>query len=169
MIKRRIQIAALSLSAAGLIALVAQEGYTDKAMIPTPGDRPTVGFGSTFREDGSAVQMGDKIDPVKALKRSQAHIAKDELGLKKCVTADLYQYEYDMLVDHAYQYGVAKTCDSSIVALANAGRYTESCDAYLKYRFSQGRDCSNPVNWGPRGCKGVYTRSLERREKCLGH
>ena len=40
-------IGALALSAAGLIALVAHEGYTDKAVVPVPGDRPTVGFGST--------------------------------------------------------------------------------------------------------------------------
>ena len=34
------------------------EDYTDRAVIPTKGDVPTVGFGSTRHEDGSRVQMG---------------------------------------------------------------------------------------------------------------
>ena len=72
---KRTKIAALSLSAAALVALVAQEGYTDKAVVPVKGDRPTVGYGSTFRDDGSPVQMGDTITPIQALKRSHAHSA----------------------------------------------------------------------------------------------
>src|SRR5512134_3038107 len=95
--RNRIAVASLALSAAGLVGIVVHEGYTDRAEIPTKNDRPTVGFGSTFREDGSPVEMGDTIDPVKAIIRSAAHIAKDESGLKQCVKAPLYQEEYDTL------------------------------------------------------------------------
>ena len=35
--------------AAAFGALVTHEAYTDKAVIPTKGDRPTVGFGSLRR------------------------------------------------------------------------------------------------------------------------
>lgn len=42
-------VAALALSAAGLIAIVDREGYTDAAVVPTRNDRPTYGFGSTVR------------------------------------------------------------------------------------------------------------------------
>ena len=110
MSKKRTAIAGLVLSASALVGLVAHEGYTDKAIVPTKGDRPTVGFGSTFRGDGSPVRMGDTITPQKALARSLAHIQKDELGIKRCVTAPLYQQEYDMMVDFAYQYGVPTLC-----------------------------------------------------------
>ena len=54
----RIAVAALSLSAAGFVGILLSEGYTDTAIIPTKGDVPTLGFGSTFREDGSRVQIG---------------------------------------------------------------------------------------------------------------
>lgn len=160
----RIAIAALSLSAVGFVGLVAHEGYTDRAVIPVQGDRPTVGFGSTFRDDGTPVQMGDTITPPKAVARSYAHIAKDESRLKRCVTAPLTQYEYDTLVDHAYQYGAAATCGSEVVRLTNAGRYEEACQAYLNWKRVNGRDCSIRSN----GCYGVWLRSLERQRKCKG-
>jgi lysozyme len=158
----RIAIAALSLSAAGFVGLVAHEGFTDRAIVPVPGDRPTVGFGSTFRDDGSPVQMGDTITAPKAVQRSFEHIAKDESRLKQCVTAPLAQHEYDLLVDHAYQYGAQATCNSSVVRLVNQGKYAEACQAYARWKFVAGRDCSIRSN----GCYGVWLRSKQRVEKC---
>lgn len=160
----RMIVAALSLSAAGFVGIVAHEGYTDRAVVPTVNDRPTVGFGSTFRDDGSPVRMGDTIDPVRAVTRSAAHIAKDEVGLKQCVTGELNQIEYDVLVDFAYQYGVPATCRSSIVRNINAGNYEAACRAYTLYKFSGGYDCSTPGN---KRCWGVWERNLKRQEKCL--
>ena len=160
----RIAFAALTLSAAGFAGLVLEESYTDRAVIPTKGDRPTVGFGSTFRDDGSPVQMGDTITPARAVARSVAHIAKDEVGLKRCVTGALSQSEYDILVKFAYQYGSAATCNSSMVRNINGGNYRLACEGYTLYKFSAGFDCSTPGN---RICGGVWTRNLERREQCL--
>lgn len=163
----RVAVAALSLSAAGFGAIVVRENYVGEAMIPTKGDRPTVGLGSTFRDDGTPVQMGDTITPVRAIVRSIKHIEKDERGLKKCVTAPMTQGEYDVLVDFSYQYGAAATCSSSMVRYTNAGQYAQACQAYTLYKRSQGRDCSRPENWGPHGCKGVWVGNLVRRDRCL--
>lgn len=160
----RLAIGALSLSAAAFGALVLHEDYTPTAVIPTKNDRPTVGFGSTFRDDGTPVRMNDTITPPRAVVRSLAHIAKDEAGLKRCVTAPLNQAEYDNLVNFAYQYGVEATCNSSMVRHANAGRYAQACEAYTLYKFSGGFDCSIPGN---RVCGGVWKRNLERKAKCM--
>jgi len=162
----RIAIAGLALSAAGFVGLLVSESYVDTAMVPTKGDRWTVGFGSTFRDDGSAVQPGDKITPVQAVRRSFSHIAKDEAGVKRCVTGALNQSEYDILVDFAYQYGVNATCRSSMVRFINQGEYGKACEAYRLYKKSQGRDCSDPKHWGPGGCKGVWLRNQHRADKC---
>lgn len=160
----RIAIGALAFSAAAFVGLAAHEGYTDRAVIPVAGDRPTIGIGSTFRDDGTPVQIGDKITPPQAIARSVAHIAKDEGKLKQCVTAPLHQAEYDLLVDFAYQYGTAATCKSSMIKLINQGRYAEACDGYGRYRFvgKPPRDCAIRAN----GCYGVYTRAMERVKKC---
>ena len=157
-------IAALSVSAVAFAALVMQEGWSEKAIIPVKGDVPTVGFGSTVRDDGTPVQMGDSITPPQAVKRALTHIQKDETGLKRCVTGPLTQGEYDVLVDFTYQYGIATACKSSMVKNINAGRYREACDAYARYRFVGVRDCSLSEN--RRICGGVWTRSLARQADC---
>lgn len=153
----------LSLSAAAFVALIAHEGYSDKPIIPVAGDRLTIGFGSTFDEAGKPVKMGDTITAPKAVARSLAHIQKDETALKACVTAPLSQAEYDLLVDAAYQYGTATVCKSSMVRHINAGEYVQACQAYGRYRFVAGRDCSVRSN----GCYGVYLRSQERVARCM--
>jgi lysozyme len=161
----RKHIAALALSASALVGLIAHEGYTDKAVIPTKNDRPTVGFGSTFKEDGSPVKMGDTITPHKAIARTLNHIQKDEINIRSCVKAPLSQVEYDTMVDFAYQYGTGKLCSSDVVKQANAENYTASCKGYLLYRYSGGYDCSTPSN---KRCSGVWARSQERHNTCMG-
>lgn len=160
----RIVFASMLLSSVGLVALVLEEHYTGSAVIPTKNDRPTVGFGSTFREDGSPVQMGDTITPPKALARALAHIQKDKSGLDKCITGATNQVESDLLIKFSYQYGVRATCNSSMVRNVNAGRYVEACNAYTLYKYSGGFDCSIPGN---KICAGVWSRNLKRKAQCL--
>ena len=57
--KARIAVSALVLSAAGFTAWIASEGYTPGPVIPTKGDVPTIGHGSTKYEDGRRVRMTD--------------------------------------------------------------------------------------------------------------
>ena len=162
---KRTAIGALVLSAAGLIGLVSHEGYRDRAYAPIPGDRPTVGFGSTFNPDGSPVKMGDTVTPQKALRMSLAHIGKDELQLKRCVTGTLSQQEYDILVDFAYWRGSGGACRSEVVKAINRGDYVASCNAYLNLdsRRATGKDCSLPGS----GCRGVWLRAQDRHKKCM--
>jgi len=160
----RYAIGGLSLSAAAFVALLATEYYTSNAVIPTKNDRPTVGFGSTFRDDGSPVKLGDTITPTQAVIRSYNHILKSESALKRCVTTPVNQVEFDLLTDFTYQYGVSATCKSSIVKNINNHKYREACEAYTLYKFSGGYDCSIPNN---KVCAGVWKRNLERRDKCI--
>lgn len=161
---QRRNVIALSASAALLVSLVVSEGYTEKAVIPVKGDVPTVGFGMTYRPDGTPVQMGDRTNPIDAIQRSLSHIQKDEIGIKKCVTAPISQVEYDLMVDFAYQYGVPKLCRSNMVKKANIGDYVGSCKAYLQYKRVNGYDCSTPGN---KRCWGVWQRSVERYNDCM--
>jgi len=159
----RISALALTLSFGGWVWLAQEESYTPQAVIPTKGDVPTVGFGSTRHADGSPVQLGDKLDPVRAVRTSAAHLSRDEAALRKCVTAPVSQAEWDLLVDFAYQYGAPTACKSAMVRAINAGRYAEACEGYLLYRYAAGFDCSTPGN---KRCAGVWTRSQARAQKC---
>lgn len=165
MSRARIAVAALTLSAMGFAGIVAHEGYTDTAVIPIRGDRATIGFGSTFNEDGTAVKMGDKITPHKAIRKSVAHIGKDELRLKRCVTGDVHQKEWDILVDFAYWRGANGACRSEVVANINAGHYVAACEAYLNLdsRRAGGKDCAIRSN----NCRGVWLRAQDRHKQCM--
>lgn len=165
----RLLVAALALSAAGLVTIVTQEGYTDRAVVPTKGDRPTVGFGSTFHEDGSPVRMGDSTDPVRALAKAQAHIGREEQQFRDSLPGvKLTQGEYDLYVDFMYQYGIGNWRQSSMRRHLLAGDYCKACDALLAWRKAGGYDCSTLVNGKPnKRCWGVWDRQLKRHAKCI--
>lgn len=163
--RTRTLVAGLALSASAFIGLVTHEGYTDKAIIPTKNDRPTVGFGSTFHEDGSAVRMGESTTPVRALIKAQAHISKEEERFRASLPGvKLHQAEYDLYMDWVYQYGTGAWGKSSMKRHLLAGQYSLACDALLLYKFSGGYDCSTPGN---KRCAGVWTRQQERHARCL--
>ena len=160
--KGRIIVAALSLSAMGLVGLALDENYVGQAMIPTKGDVPTLGFGSTTHADGRPVRLGDTTTPAKALARTLQYLQVDEADMRKTLDGvALHQAEYDVYIDWRYQYGATAWRNSSML---RAGNYPEACQALLKYRFSAGFDCSTPGN---RVCAGVWTRQLKRHAACM--
>lgn len=162
-------IAGLTLSASALVAIVMSEGYTDRAVIPTKGDRPTVGFGSTFHEDGRPVKMGDTTTPVRALIKAQAHISKEEVSFRKSLPGvTFHQEEYNLYMGFVYQYGTGNWWNSTMRQKLLVSDYKGACDALLAYRFAARYDCSTLVNGKPnKRCYGVWTRQLERHQKCL--
>lgn len=135
-------IAALVLSAGGFAALTGDEGYTSTAVQPLPGDKWTIGLGSTTRPDGQPVQPGDKITPPKAIQLAVRDVAVKEAVLKRCINAPLYQHEYDALVRLSYNVGPAAVCNSSIPRKLAAGDYAGACATILE--FDKFRDCSKP-------------------------
>lgn len=169
MSRLRVLVASLSLSAAALVGLVVHEGYTDRAIIPTQGDVPTIGFGSTAHEDGSRVQMGQRTDPVNALKKAHAHISKEEQRFRASLPgAHLTQDEYDLYMDWVYQYGTGAWSKSSMRREILGGHHRRACDALLRYRYAGGYDCSTLINGQPnKRCWGVWDRQLKRHQQCL--
>ena len=167
--KVRIAVAALTLSALGFIAIVSDESYTDKAIVPTKGDRPTYGFGSTLKEDGTPVKPGDRTDPVRALRTAQAHISREENRFRDSLPGvKLTQGEYDLYMDFVYQYGSGAWSQSSMRRHLLAGNYKAACDALLLYRRAGGYDCSTMIDGKPnKRCWGVWERQLKRHASCV--
>lgn len=164
--RQRIVVSVMTLSAVGFIGIASHEGFVGQAMVPTKNDRPTVGFGSTFHEDGSPVKMGDTVTPVRALVKAQAHVAKNEAVFRDSLKdASLHQAEFDIYMDWVYQYGTDAWLKSSMRKHVLDGNYTQACNALLAYKYSGGYDCSIPGN---KVCSGVWKRQLERHNKCMG-
>lgn len=165
----------LTLSTVGLLTLLASESFVSTPYLPNKYDRPTIGYGSTFYEDGTPVRLDDpSITKERALEIAGAHIGKDEDVFKK-LTGDVYlsQTEYDVYIDFMYQYGSATWAKSGMLRKLKAGDHKGACANLLEYRKiriypknqpSYLYDCSTPNN---RICRGVWTRQLERYNKCL--
>lgn len=167
--RQRTLVAALAISLAGFGAWQASEGYSPTPYIPTAGDVPTIGHGSTRYEDGTSVKLTDKpITPQRAEQLARNLMVKDEQQFRASIPGvKLFQAEYDLYLDFTGQYGIGNWRQSSMRRHLLAGEYRAACDALLKWRFQAGRDCKLPQNWGPKGCRGVWTRQQERHAKCI--
>lgn len=132
--RTRNALAGLSLSAAALVSLVVSESYTDRAVIPVPGDVPTIGFGTT-----SGVKLGDTIKPPQALARALTDIQKFEGALKQCVKVPLSQNEYDAYLQLSYNIGSNAFCTSTLVRKLNAGDYAGACSAIKSWDKFKGK------------------------------
>lgn len=156
----RIAVAVLSISGAGVVATLVEEGYSDRVVIPVKGDKPTIGFGTT-----EGVKAGDKTDPVRALVRAYSDIKKYETaGVKHCVTAPLAQYEYDVYVKFSYNVGTTNFCESTMVKKINALDYAGACAQFDRWYKFQGLDCRVREN----NCYGLVIRRAKERAACEG-
>ena len=163
-VRNRIAVSLLTMSLAGFGAWKANEGFTDHAVIPTKGDVPTLGYGSTRYEDGAPVRMGDTITRPRAevLARNLNSQAEKEFAAS-LPGVKLYQEEFDLYMDFVGQYGMGTWRKGSPRRYLIDGNYVGACEALLLYRFAAGYDCSTPGN---KRCPGVWTRQLERNAKC---
>lgn len=150
--RRRAGIAGLAVSASTFVAIVMHEGYSDHAIIPVPGDVPTIGFGTT-----GGVKPGDKITAPKAVARALTDIQKFEGALKQCVKVPLAQQEYDAYVSLAYNIGPSAFCGSGLVKKLNAGDYSGACEGILAWDKFKGKPLP-----------GLTKRRQDEYKLCIG-
>ena len=148
---KRQDVAAITLSATALVAILFHEGYRENAYIPVAGDVPTIGYGTT-----KGVQLGDKTDPLSALAVAHRDIKSFEGAIKSCVKVPLYQWEYDAYTSLAYNIGSGAFCRSTLVKLLNQERYEEACRQILRWNQFQGKPLA-----------GLTKRRNEEYRKCI--
>ena len=167
--RKRIAVYLLSLSAAGFAAWKANEGFTDVAVIPTKGDVPTIGHGSTRWEDGRPVKMGDTITRQRAEVLARALNSQAEKEFAASLPGvKLHQEEFDLYMDFVGQYGIGNWRSSSMRRDLLASNYVQACNDLLKWKRAAGYDCSTKINGKPNTrCWGVWQRQLDRHAKCL--
>jgi lysozyme len=165
----RVAVACLSLSAAGFAAWQTSEGFTERAVIPTMGDVPTIGHGSTRYENGRRVRMTDTITRPRAAELARNLIRQDEREFAATLPGvELNQPEFDLYLDFVGQYGMGNWRRSSMRRELQAGRHARACHALLRYRFAGGYDCSTTIGGRPnKRCWGVWTRQQDRHRKCV--
>lgn len=177
----RVAVAALTMSAAGFATWVASEGtgpttvradgqVMHRPYVPTAGDVPTIGHGSTRYEDGTPVRLSDPpITRQRAEQLARNLHGADEAHFKASLPGvRLYQGEFDLYEDFVGQFGIGNwRKPQSPRTWLLRGDYVGACQALLQWRFQAGRDCREPANWGPKGCKGVWLRQQRRHAQCM--
>jgi lysozyme len=148
----RQSVGGLGIGAALLVSVMMYEGYTDKAVIPVPGDVPTIGVGRT-----EGVHMGDKTEPVREMMMLLKNLDKYGNGIKACINVPLYQYELDAFVSLAYNIGINAFCNSTLVKKLNAGDYSGACEQIMiwdKFKGKPLKGLTNRRNEEYRTCRG---------------
>lgn len=151
-VSQRMKAAALSLSAATLVAIAVHEGYREAAYVPVPGDKYTIGFGTT-----EGVKPGDRITPPQALARALQDVQKFEGALKQCVKVPLHQHEYDAYISLSYNIGSNAFCGSTLVRKLNAEQYSEACAEIKRWDKFKGQ----PL-------RGLTIRRNKEYQQCIG-
>lgn len=158
-------------SVALFAALEASEGFVPQAMKPVPEDRWTYGYGSTFKEDGSPVQPGDRITRKDARTLMEIKVRDEFQPIIHACAGDIpmTQYEFDVLLDLSYNIGAEKVCRYSIIKKFRAGDYEAGCASILTIDRLNGKKCSvdNNVKKVP-GCKGILNRRHDQFQMCKG-
>jgi lysozyme len=167
--RRRIAAYLLTMSVAGFATWQASEGFTDTAVIPTEGDVPTIGHGSTRWEDGTPVKLGDKITRERASTLARVLNSQEEKKFIASINgAPLHPAEFDLYMDFIGQYGIGNWSKSSMRRNILDGNYVAACHSLLKWRRAAGYDCSTMIHGKlNKRCGGVWTRQLDRHAKCM--
>ena len=151
-----------------LAAWIAYEGFSARPIIPTKGDVPTIGHGSTQYESGVRVNMSDA--PITRQRAAELALNLLEQQYGACVRRSLgdtliHPIEFNQAVDFAGNFGCGNWTGSSMLRKTKAGDYAGACRSYLLYKYSARYDCSTPGN---KICGGVWSRQLERHAACMG-
>jgi len=163
--KTKISVALLAASAAFFVGLEKYEGYSAKPYKDS-GGVVTQGIGSTVKPNGQPIKMSDPLITRKTAQEwAKTHVAKDEVTFRKSLQGvKLSQAEYNSYLDFVYNFGQSNWNKSSMLKNLRAGKYVEACKSLLKWKYVAGRDCSVRKN----NCYGVWTRQVERYNKCIG-
>ena len=150
-------VAALAVTAAMAAGVSQHEGFRDKSYMPTPDDRPTIGYGTTFHPDGRPVQMGEKITKERAIVYLHNDLNKFANAVKRCAPVPMHDYEFGAFVSLTYNIGEVAFCKSTISKRLKDGDYAGACRGIEAWVYQAGK----PL-------KGLIARRAQERAICEG-
>jgi len=161
MSQARLVLAALTLSAAGLLGIVGWESYR---AVPyrDSGGIWTDGFGNT-----KDVDPKKPVTVEKALQQAERNAAATEGAVKRCVKVPLAQYELDAYVSLAYNIGTTAFCNSTLTRKLNAGDYAGACREITHAKNKRGEEVGFTYAGGKR-MRGLIKRRAAERATCEG-
>lgn len=140
----------MKISYTGLEIIKKYEGLMLKPYLDAVGI-PTIGYGSTYYEDGSKVTIKDYPITKQRAELLLLNVVIDfERGVSRLVTSELNQNQFDALVCFSYNVGLGALKSSTLLRRVN----NNPNDADICYQFSR---------WNKAG--GQVLKGLTRRRK----
>lgn len=158
-------------SAGGLAALMALaspviqgfEGKTNHAVIPVPGDVPTICHGHT-----KTAAMGQIRTDAECEKLLQQDLTESFNAVARHVKVDLPAETWVALASFEFNIGEGSFARSTAVKKINAGDLQGGCEAIAAKEIVNGRCSGYGCGWsGGRQVKGLQNRRITEREMCL--
>lgn len=109
-----------SVSNTGKQYLKAKEALRLKAYKLSGESGYTIGYGNKFYEDGTAVKSTDTINATRADQLFENILAAFARDVRKAVTANVNQGQFDALVSYAYNRGIGAFRASKLLKMVNA-------------------------------------------------
>ena len=120
--------------------LEVEEGWSDKPY-KCPAGKWTIGFGSTYYENGDPVKQNDtKIDKDRGKAIVKAHFTREVYPtLQKHVKVELNQNEFDALADFVYNVGPENFKTSTLLRKLNANDKQGAAAEFKKWNMGGGK------------------------------
>jgi lysozyme len=106
-------------SHAGIALIKSFEQCRLAAYMPTPNDRPTIGWGTT----GPDIRMGMTWTQGQCDERFATDLGRFAASVSSAITAETLQHQFDAMVSLAYNIGLGAYKSSTLLRLHNAGDF----------------------------------------------
>jgi lysozyme len=134
------------ISTKGLEIIKKYEGFSSKPYL-CPSKVITIGYGSTYYEDGSKVKLTDSpITQERATELLEALLVSFERAVDSYCTDAINQNQFDSLVSFAYNCGVGNLKSSTLLRKVNVNPNNPTIkDEFLKWTKGGGKTLSGLV------------------------
>lgn len=131
---------------AGLNLIKTFEGFSSRPYL-CPAGVATIGYGSTYYEDGTAVKMTDPpITKERATDLLMCIVSSFAESVDELVKIKVTQNQFNALVSLAYNIGLGNFSRSTVLHHINVGDYLGAANNFWQWRMAGGKVVAGLVN-----------------------
>ena len=146
----------MEINQSGIDLIVKYESFSAKPYLDPVGI-PTIGYGSTYYEDGTRVKMGD---PSISKKRAEILftyvLSETIINIKRYLKVKLTSNQFSAIVSLVYNIGIGNFSTSTLLRLLNKGNFSGAADQFLVWNKAR-------VNGKLKVLNGLTKRRAEER------
>jgi lysozyme len=146
----------MEINQSGIDLIVKYESFSAKPYLDPVGI-PTIGYGSTYYEDGTRVKMSD---PSISKKRAEILftyvLSETIINIKRYLKVKLTSNQFSAIVSLVYNIGIGNFSTSTLLRLLNKGNFSGAADQFLVWNKAR-------VNGKLKVLNGLTKRRAEER------